>query len=193
MFDNKVEILPKPESTLYFLTVGRLHWIKGFIETLEALAQLKQNGIKFNYIIIGEGQEFEPIKFAAHQLNIYDEVKLIGKQAHKRVVEYMAQADLYLQYSYSEGFCNAVLEAQAMGCLCVVSDGGGLTENILHGQTGWVVPKRNPKALAEKIKEVINLPEDEKVRIAKQARQRVKDQFNLTKHHREWLEFYQNG
>ncbi|MBK7870836.1 MAG: glycosyltransferase family 4 protein [Saprospiraceae bacterium] len=56
---------------------------------------------------------------------------------------YYEKADIYLQYSIQEGFCNAVLEAQAMGLLCIVSDAEGLPENILHGQTGWVVPKGN--------------------------------------------------
>ena len=40
-------------------------------------------------------------------------------------------SDVYLQYSVQEGFCNAVLEAQAMGLLCVVSDGGALPENVI--------------------------------------------------------------
>ena len=192
LFNNKIETFSKLQKTFCFLTVGRLHWIKGLIDTMEGLSLLKQKGISFNYIIIGEGHEFESLKFASHQLDIYKEVKLIGKQAHEMVVEYMAKADYYLQYSHSEGFCNAVLEAQAMGSLCIVSDAEGLSENVLHNKTGWVVPKRNPKALAEKIEEIINLPNEEKNKIANLARQRIENQFNLKKHNKEWLNFY-NG
>jgi colanic acid/amylovoran biosynthesis glycosyltransferase len=51
----------------------------------------------------------------------------------------------------SEGFCNAVLEAQAMQLPVVASDADGLPENVAHGQTGFIVPRRNPAALADKL------------------------------------------
>ena len=40
-------------------------------------------------------------------------------------------SDLYIQYSFSEGFCNAVLEAQSKGVLSIVSNAGALSENII--------------------------------------------------------------
>ena len=78
-----------------------------------------------------------------------EKVSFKGKLAHMEVKKAMEQADIYLQYSLQEGFCNAVLEAQAMGLLCIVSDAEGLPENVLHGQTGWVVPKRQPALLKQ--------------------------------------------
>ena len=95
-----------------------------------------------------------------------------------------------MQYSISEGFCNSVLEAQAMGLLCVVSDGGALPENVFHEKTGWIAPKRNPAALAKTITEVINLPEDLKQQISTNAQQRVANEFNLEKQQKEFVEFY---
>jgi colanic acid/amylovoran biosynthesis glycosyltransferase len=172
-------------------TVGRLHWIKGYLEVLESLLLLKNENVNFQYNIIGAGDFHAELVFAIHQYGLQKEVKLLGKKLPEEIKEVLSSTDIYIQYSYSEGFCNAVLEAQAMGCLCIVSDGGGLSENVLHGQTGWVVPKRNPKALAEKIREVINLPVHEKYKIATKARKRVKSQFNLDKHNRAWLDFYQ--
>ena len=50
-----------------------------------------------------------------------------------------------------EGFCNAVIEAQAMELPVVTSDAGGLPENVEDGVTGFVVPRRNPAALADKL------------------------------------------
>ncbi|MBE9490741.1 MAG: glycosyltransferase, partial [Bacteroidetes bacterium] len=96
-----------------------------------------------------------------------------------------------LQYSISEGFCNAVLEAQAMGLLCVVSDGGALSENVLHEKTGWIVPKRKPKALAEAIMKVIHLPKEEKEKVRNNANERVIESFNLIKQQQEFIEFYE--
>ena len=64
---------------------------------------------------------------------------------HDDIVKFYKKADIYIQYSIEEGFCNAVLEAQSMGVLTIVSDASGLIENVVDGKTGWVVPKRRTK------------------------------------------------
>lgn len=178
-------------SPIELLTVARLHWIKGLIPTLEALAILKSYGRMFNYTIIGDGQEYGPIVFAIHQLGLKDQVTLTGKLAHDKIVQYYQKANIYIQYSESEGFCNAVLEAQAMGLLCIVSDGGGLIENVLHNETGWIVEKRNPDALAKCIEEVINLPFDRKDMITKNAINRVEDQLSIISQQEQFFKFYE--
>ena len=132
---------------LIFTTVARLHWKKGLEYTLEALALLKKQGLCFTYRIIGEGSEYERLKYAAYQLDLFDEVEFVGKIPHSEMEDELLKTTVYLQYSIQEGFCNAVLEAQALGLLCVVSDAEGLPENVLHEKTGWVVPKRDPKKL----------------------------------------------
>ncbi|MDU8885462.1 glycosyltransferase family 4 protein [Yeosuana sp. MJ-SS3] len=186
-FNPVNRVLSEP---INFLTVGRLHWIKGLIYTLEALAILKVKGVKFNYTIIGSGPDYEPIVFAISQLGLTKEVRLLGKKTHKDTLGYFTISDIYIQYSISEGFCNAVLEAQGMGCLCVVSDGGALPENVIHRQTGWVVPKRNPKLLANALQEVILLPEDVKGEYRKNATKRVIEAFSLDLQQKTFREFY---
>ena len=106
------------------------------------------------------------------------------------VKDSLSKTDIYLQYSHSEGFCNAVLEAQAMGCLCIVSDGGALPENVIDGKTGWVVHRCNAKALADQIETVINLPYETKAMISKNARLRVLNNFGLDQQYKKFIEFY---
>jgi colanic acid/amylovoran biosynthesis glycosyltransferase len=175
---------------LSILTVARLHWKKGLEYTLQALSYLKQKGIVFTYKIAGDGREFERLKFAVHQLDLADEVEFLGKVTHEEVIRLMHKSDIYIQYSIQEGFCNSVLEAQAAGMLCVVSDAEGLSENVLHEQTGWVVPKRNPKALAQKLQEILNMPDDKKELIRQQACERVFHEFRLEKQVKSFVEFY---
>lgn len=174
-----------------FVTTGRLHWKKGYVQTIEALAILKEKGIDFTYKIIGEGPEYERIAFAAYQLGLMENVQFLGKLTHQEVKKQLQTATIYIQYSIQEGFCNAVLEAQAMGKLCVVSNAEGLPENVLDGQTGWVVPKYSPDLLADKIKEVLKLPAAEKAAITQNAQKRVKEEFNIEKQKQEFLDFYQ--
>src|SRR5690606_29907776 len=96
----------------------------------------------------------------------------------------------YLQYSIQEGFCNAVLEAQAMGLLCIVSNAEGLSENVLDGETGWVIPKRQPEVLASKIVEVMHLPEATKTHIRQKAIERVRAEFHLEQQQAAFFKFY---
>jgi colanic acid/amylovoran biosynthesis glycosyltransferase len=179
-------------ATYQFLTVARLHWKKGLIYTLEALALLKQSGISFNYTIVGVGNQYERLVFAVHQLGLKDCVALVGKQAPKEVRELMQQSHIYLQYSIQEGFCNAVLEAQAMGLLCVVSDAEGLAENVLHEQTGYVVPKRQPQDLARCLQTLTQTPFSNYSEMRRIASHRVKKQFDLEQQQQQFVAFYQN-
>ncbi|WP_157514499.1 glycosyltransferase family 4 protein [Mangrovimonas sp. TPBH4] len=179
-------------ETLKLLTVARLHWIKGLEDILIALALLKQAGYQFEYKIIGKGELKESLLYAIHQLGLVDCVELMDALPHAKVLEILQHTDIYIQYSLSEGFCNAVLEAQAAGCLCVVSDGGGLPENILHEETGWVVPKRQPKLLFETLEGVIKaLSTTEAQEVRYQAIRRLKETFNLSKQQDEFNKFYQ--
>ena len=179
------------DTVFNIITVARLHWVKGLDYTLEALSLLKKEGVNFKYTIIGDGIERERLVFAAHQFGITDNITFIGKLSYKEVKKQLAKANIYLQYSIQEGFCNAALEAQAMGLLCVVSDADGLIENVIDKKTGWVVPKRQPELLKQKIKDVINMSNEDKQFIRQNAIIRIKREFNLKKQNVAFLNFYE--
>jgi colanic acid/amylovoran biosynthesis glycosyltransferase len=60
----------------------------------------------------------------------------------------------------------------------------------MDGETGWVVPKYSPEKLAEKINAVLSLTGEEKLLISQNASKRVKEEFNIEKQQREFIEFY---
>jgi len=182
----------KIKNVLQIKTISRLHWIKGLDYTLDALRLLKDNGIDFHYTIIGDGAEKERLLFAVHQLELTEKVTFTGKLLPEKVKKQLEESDIYLQYSMQEGFCNAVLEAQAMGKICIVSDAEGLTENVLDGVTGFVVPKRNPISLADKIVEVYKMSEAEKYAMSQSAIARVESEFTLSKQIEKFIAFYEN-
>lgn len=171
-------------------TTARLHWIKGLEDTLEALALIKQLGYAFRYQIIGDGPDRERLIFATHQLGLENQVLFCGKLPHSEVFEKLCNSDLYIQYSYSEGFCNSVIEAQATGVFCIVSDAEGLSENVLNEQTGLIVPKRKPEKLAEAIVRVLEMSGDEKHKFTSHAIERVRTQFDIKQQSLKFIEFY---
>lgn len=179
-------------NMLQFVTVARLHWVKGLDYTLEALKILKERGMKFKYTIVGAGEEAERLKFTTYQLELQDCVQFKGKLPHNNVKELLTKADIYIQYSIQEGFCNAVLEAQAMGLLTIVSDADGLTENVQDQSSGWVIPRRQPKLLAKKIEEISKLSKAQQDRIRTYAKSRVVNEFNLPKQNHAFQSFYSN-
>ncbi|MGQ9525954.1 MAG: glycosyltransferase family 4 protein, partial [Armatimonadota bacterium] len=136
---------------LRILSVGRLEWKKGYEYALQAAKLLRDKGVRWTYRIVGAGEYLEAIAFCRHQLGLKDCVQLVGAVSHDQVLEQMRWADVFLHAAVSEGFCNAVLEAQASGLPVVCSDAGGLAENVADGETGFVVPRRDPKAIADRL------------------------------------------
>ena len=88
-----------------------------------------------------------------------------------------------------EGFCNAVLEAQACGTIPIAYATGGLSENIKNGQTGFLVEAVSADALSTKIIEVLSLKKEEKKKISQQAVERVRREFLLRNNNRSLLTF----
>ena len=177
-------------ENLKICTIGRLHWIKNYTDILKSLKILKDKEIQFKYHIIGEGVLLEALKYEVYEYGLNDSVIFEGKLSHQETIQKLYDSDVYIQYSYSEGFCNAALEAQSKGVLSIVSDGGAFSENVINGETGWVIQKNSPKLLAEKIVEVINLPDSNKEKIRKQAIERIKKEFNIEKQQKEFIDFY---
>lgn len=175
-----------------FVTVARLHWIKGLEYTLEALRIVKEKGMDFTYTIVGDGIEKERLEFTVHQLGLKENVFFLGKLNSQQVKEELEKATYYLQYSIQEGFCNAVLEAQAMGLVCVVSDAEGLAENVLDGVTGFVVAKRNPALLAAQLLEVMHLSKAAKESLTRSAVARIKSNFTIAAQINQFIDFYEN-
>ncbi|MDQ3020520.1 MAG: glycosyltransferase family 4 protein [Bacteroidota bacterium] len=174
------------------LTVGRLNWVKDFETAVSTMKILKERGINFVYNIIGTGKELERLKFAVHQSGLEDRIFFLGRIEQKEITERMRESDIYLQTSYQEGFCVSVLEAQATGLLCIVSNADGLKENIIDGETGWVVEKRKPEKFAEKIIEVMNFQEENRKKICMTARRRVEEDFKIENQKIKFREFFRN-
>ena len=154
---------------LKILTVARLHWIKGLDYAIHAMKMLADQKLEFEYDIIGTGAEYEKLFFMIHDLELTNQVHLIGEKSHEETLKKFRDYDIYIQPSISESYCNAVLEAKAAGLLCIVSESGGLTDNIKDYTSGWLVPKMDSNSIALKIKEVMQLEHQELSRIRKNA------------------------
>ncbi|MCC7450191.1 MAG: glycosyltransferase family 4 protein [Anaerolineae bacterium] len=188
---------PKPRSLrpagapLRVISVARLAWQKGYEFAIDAIACLYKAGIPVEYQILGEGSYEEPIRYAARQWGLLDNgvVKLCGAVRREDVPRYLAESDVMLHAAVEEGFCNAVIEAQAMELPVVASNAGGLPENIADGVTGFIVPRRNPEALAEKLTVLARDPAL-CLQMGKAGRARALARFDLTQQVQAFMALY---
>jgi len=177
-------------NSINILTISRLTWIKGLSYSIYAMYLLKQKGVDFRYTIVGDGDDRGNLFFMIEDLGLKENVFLAGKLNSEKIKSLFSDNEIYLQPSVHEGFCNASLEAQAAGLLCIVTDGGGLKESVVDLHTGWVVPVRNPAAIADAILNVHKLPEQDKQEIIYNARVRVENEFNLETQTKQFVDFY---
>lgn len=165
----------QPSKILKLLSVGRVHWIKGYQYALDACKLLKDAGIGFHYTIIGAARSIELV-YQVKDLGLESEVELLPKRPFKEVMEGMRAADVLIMPSVEEGIANVVLEAMALGTLVVCTDCGGMAEVTNHRQTGFLVPIRNAPALADALLEITNMPPQARQGMSLKARKHIEQQ-----------------
>ncbi len=177
------------EPRLRILSVGRMTWEKGYEHAMAAIAKLRDRGVDMEYRVIGDGPLMEGLCFQRYRLGLEGVVTFLGAMDRSRVREEMRACDLFLHASVSEGFCNSVLEAQAMEIPVVCSDAGGLPENVEDGVTGKVVPRRDAEALAEALARLAMDP-PLRARLGKAGRRRVVQHFDMASRVAQFEEWY---
>lgn len=175
-------------SVLKIVSVGRLTWKKGYEYALSALSKIE---MPFRYTIIGTGEDEERLKYAVYQLGISDKVEFLGKQPQDVISAQLRNADIYLQPSVQEGFCNSVLEAQASGLVCIVTDAQGLAENVEDGKSGFVIASRDEDALVNAIERIVGMSPEEREKMGRYASQRISRKFNIDDQVNKFLKFYE--
>jgi glycosyltransferase involved in cell wall biosynthesis len=136
-----------PEDSLLIGIVGRLDPIKDHPTFLRAAAILAGSRPDVRFVCIGGGPEeyARCLRNLADDLGLCDKVIWPGFITNDMVAAYNA-LDLCSSSSYGEGLSNAVAEAMACGVPCVVTAVGD--SPLIVGDTGVVVPPKNPDALA---------------------------------------------
>lgn len=157
---------------LQLLSVGRAHWIKGYDYALKTCKNLKEKNISFHYTIIG-GASDEELQFLISDLGLKEYVSLIERSPQVEVFKYMAKASLLLMTSVEEGIPNVAVEAMALGLPVLSTNCGGVPELIVDGVEGWLVPIRDPEAMAEGVVAFSKLPLLKIEEVRRAARKKV--------------------
>ncbi|MCI0685072.1 MAG: glycosyltransferase [Gemmataceae bacterium] len=138
---------PKPGGPI--VTVARLSPEKDIANLLRAMALVSRDDTDARLEIAGDGPVREDLLSLAAELGLGPRVKFLGET--NDVPALLARASLFVLPSQAEGISLTLLEAMASGLPVVATRVGGNPEVVNDGRTGWLVPPRDPEALADAI------------------------------------------
>jgi glycosyltransferase involved in cell wall biosynthesis len=144
-------------------------------DLLRALAQLHRQGIPAKALLIGDGPERARIENMIRELGLGEHVIITGLQQDVR--PYIACCDVMTLVSHTETFSLAALESMALGKPLVMSDIGGASEQVVHGQTGLLFEPHNVAALTEQLATLASA--SLRARMGAAAERRVRELFTL--------------
>ena len=190
IFDKFGNVQPIKSESLSILSVGRHHWKKGYATALDACAILKNKNIPFRYAIIADGPVPEELIYQRDRLNLKEDVIFESKMDQEKVFTYMQTSDLLLLPSLEEGIANVVLEAMGIGLPVISTDCGGMSEVIVHNETGFLVPILDEHKLANQIIEFNELDDENISAIILKAHQFLREEFDSSKSIKKVCELY---
>ncbi len=162
--------------------VGNITHQKGLEYFIRVANEVKkQSRLKTKFLIVGENPEghegyYNKLKILIKKLQLENDVIFTGKVSYLQDI--LSIMDIFLITSIAEGTPLVILEAMSMEKPVVATDVGGVSEQVVDGETGIIVPSKNPKVIAEAVIYLLEHPE-EISRMGKKGRERVKEMFSL--------------
>ena len=193
--DELLIMNPEPHvkgNEIELISVGRHHWKKGYHYALDAMKILKDDGIKFKYTIVAQGEIPEELLFMLDDYKLENEVEIINGMSNEELIKLLQTKHLLLLPSVEEGIANVVLEAMAAGIPVLSTDCGGMKEAVNDRFNGYIVPVRSAKSIAEKINEFILEENEVKKDIIRNAKLTIRKEFTREKQKTGFRNFYDN-
>jgi glycosyltransferase involved in cell wall biosynthesis len=173
MFREVVDLEPEAKIALF---IGRLHRQKGPDILVDVAGILQRRWPDLHFVLAGDGPMASKLWRMAKKKGVSERFHVLGDCDD--VSQVLDDADLLVLPSRWEGMPNAILEAMASRVPVVATDVGGCGELVENGKTGFLVPPRDPGAVAEAIDKVLSGPRQAKA-MAQSARERVEKEFTF--------------
>lgn len=171
--------------------IARFHPMKDHKTFLKAAALLLEQvtDLDIHFVLAGKDINWENtfLSKSITQLGLTTRMHLLGER--NDIPSLTAALDISSLSSYSEAFPNVIAEAMSCGIPCVATNVGDSA--YLIGQTGYLVPPRDPLALANAWKQLIDLGQEGRVALGKLARLRIINSFSLDNFVVQYEKFYQ--
>lgn len=184
-----VRDLPLEPGDRPIVVVANLWPVKGHEFLFEAAVRVTAYYPTAKFVLVGTGAARRAILEArARELAIDKQVLFLGPR--QDVPQILPQMEISVLPSLAEGFSNAILESMAAGLPMVATDVGGNREAIVEGETGFLVPPRDPETLADRILRLLG-DRERGQRMGKAGRERIETTFSLQRMVTETEHFYE--
>ena len=126
------------EGQIVFSTIGRLVGRKNLIHSLEIMGTMRDK-INFQFLIMGYGPMFAPLKEKIRELGLEHQVRLMGNVSDEVKFQVLDLSDIYISTALHEGFGLVFLEAMACGLPIISYNRGGHTDFLRDRETGFMI------------------------------------------------------
>lgn len=147
------------------LAIGRFARTKGFPELFTAMARLKRENFPVRLTLVGDGVWRRKLLTLRKRLGLEDVIEMPGFVPNDQVNRYIASHAMLVVPSVvhangdRDGIPNVIMEALSVAMPVVATDVCGISEVIQDGQTGLLIPQRDPAAIANAIRKMLANPE----------------------------------
>ena len=178
---DRFSYLPAKIEPIKFLFIGRLLKEKGVFELIEAIRLVKRKYPSAHFTILGA---IDHENLGALKQEILDQLlqeNLFEYPGHvSNIQDWIKDTSVFILPSYREGVPRSTQEAMAIGRPIITTDAPGCRETVIDGVNGFLVPKWNIQALADKILYFIEHPEQVNV-MGMKSRQIAQEKFDVNR------------
>jgi D-inositol-3-phosphate glycosyltransferase len=150
-----------PRNEFTVLQLGRLVQRKGIDNVIRAIGVLKRDFGATAYLYVVGGNSDQPNEIAtpeiarlrgiARHAGVEEQTTFVGRRGRSQLRQFYSAADVFVTTPWYEPFGITPVEAMACGTPVIGADVGGIRHSVLDGETGWLVPPRDPDALAARL------------------------------------------
>lgn len=175
------------DSTIAVCHVGRYNKVKNHVGIVRSFAEFRRTHPDSELIFVGAGVDTaEDVAAEISALGLGGSVRALGLR--RDVGDILNAADFTVLFSFSEAFPNVLAESMLCGKLAVSSDAGDA--RFIVGDDNFIVPIGDEKALAEKMREIADMPPQRREELGAKARESVIARFSLKSVCRRYIEMW---
>ncbi len=167
-----------PTDSFVFGAVGRLEITKGIVYLIEAFAHVHRVCPDTRLVLLGDGRYRTEYENQVRGLGLTDCVHFLGFQPN--IPQLLRGLDVFVMASIAEGMPRGILEAMAAGVPCVATRVGGIPEILGEGRYGLLAEPADPDSLAEAMRALIAMTEDDRFKLIEIARNHVREVYSHT-------------
>ena len=179
------------KADINLIIISRLVVQKNINIVIEAMKLLDNKNLKLS--IIGEGGEFSKLESVIHDLNLQNQVQLLGKIDNNKISQFLLTADIFIQASDYEGLPHSVLEAINYEVPILSTETGGCKDLLNDGERGFIIPMPpDKKVIAENISFIIE-NKAEATKRANEAKSFINKKHNFLEQANQYMKIFEQN